>query len=72
VRRVECRRHGVVAVEELPWGDRKHTLTKAYMLFLARLRAATVMGELQPPATAYPNPRPFITNPIRGEQVAPF
>jgi hypothetical protein len=25
-----------VAVEEVPWGDGKRTLTKAYMLFLAR------------------------------------
>ncbi|HEY3441241.1 MAG TPA: ISL3 family transposase [Paludibaculum sp.] len=36
VRRVDCRRCGVVAVEEVPWGDGKRTLTKAYMLFLAR------------------------------------
>jgi hypothetical protein len=35
-RRVDCRRCGVVAVEEVPWGDGKRTLTKAYMLFLAR------------------------------------
>ena len=26
----------VVAIEEVPWGDGKRTLTKAYMLFLAR------------------------------------
>jgi hypothetical protein len=25
-----------VAVEEVPWGDGKRTLTRAYMLFLAR------------------------------------
>ena len=36
MRRVACRRCGVVAVEEVPWGDGKRTLTKAYMLFLAR------------------------------------
>jgi hypothetical protein len=36
MRRVECRRCGVVAVEEVPWGDGKRTLTKAYMLFLVR------------------------------------
>jgi len=36
LRRVDCRRCGVVAVEEVPWGDGKRTLTKAYMLFLAR------------------------------------
>jgi transposase len=36
MRRVECRRCGVVAVEEVPWGDGKRTLAKAYMLFLAR------------------------------------
>ena len=36
MRRVDYRRCGVVAVEEVPWGDGKRTLTKAYMLFLAR------------------------------------
>jgi hypothetical protein len=36
MRRVDCRRCGVVPVEEVPWGDGKRTLTKAYMLFLAR------------------------------------
>ena len=36
MRRVECRRCAVVAVEEVPWGDGKRTLTRAYMLFLAR------------------------------------
>src|SRR5436305_8693222 len=36
MRRVDCRRCGVVIVEEVPWGDGKRTLTKAYMLFLAR------------------------------------
>ncbi len=36
MRRVDCRNCGVVAVEEVPWGDGKRTLTKAYMLFLAR------------------------------------
>src|SRR5437899_2169565 len=36
MRRVDCRRCGVVAVEEVPWGDGKRTLTKAYRLFLAR------------------------------------
>ena len=36
MRRVNCRRRGIVAVEEVPWGDGKRTLTKAYMLFLAR------------------------------------
>jgi transposase len=35
MRRVNCRRCGTVAVEEVPWGDGKRTLTKAYMLFLA-------------------------------------
>ena len=35
MRRVDCRHCGVV-VEEVPWGDGKHQLTKAYMLFLAR------------------------------------
>ncbi len=36
MRRVDCRRCGAVIVEEVPWGDGKRTLTKAYMLFLAR------------------------------------
>src|SRR5438445_2303969 len=36
MRRVNCRRCGIVAVEEVPWGDGKRTLTKAYMIFLAR------------------------------------
>ena len=36
MRRVDCRRCGAVVVEAVPWGDGKHTLTKAYMLFLAR------------------------------------
>jgi transposase len=35
MRRVNCRNCGVV-VEEVPWGDGKHQLTRAYMLFLAR------------------------------------
>jgi transposase len=36
MRRVHCRRCGVVTVEKVPWGEGKRTLTKAYMLFLAR------------------------------------
>jgi transposase len=36
MRRVDCRRCGAVVVEEVPWGDGKRSLTKAYMLFLAR------------------------------------
>jgi transposase len=36
MRRVDCRRCNAVFVEEVPWGDGKHQLTKAYMLFLAR------------------------------------
>lgn len=35
MRRVHCRTCGVV-VEEVPWGDGKHQLTRAYMLFLGR------------------------------------
>jgi transposase len=34
--RVDCRRCRAVIVEEVPWGDGKRTLTRAYMLFLAR------------------------------------
>ena len=36
MRRVDCRQCGEVVVEEVPWGDGKHQLTKAYMLVLAR------------------------------------
>src|SRR5690242_303654 len=36
LRRVDCRRCGVLAVEAVPSGDRTRTLTEAYMLFLAR------------------------------------
>ena len=36
MRRVDCRRCKAVLVEEVPWGDGKRTLTRAYMLFLAR------------------------------------
>jgi transposase len=38
MRRVDCRRCGAIIVEEVPWGDGKRTLTKAYMLFLAVLK----------------------------------
>ena len=36
MRRVDCRRCEAVVVEEVPWGDGKRRLTRAYMLFLAR------------------------------------
>ena len=36
MRRVDCRRCQRSFVEEVPWGDGKRTLTRAYMLFLAR------------------------------------
>ena len=35
LRRVNCRRCGV-KVESIPWAEGKHTLTNAYMLFLAK------------------------------------
>jgi transposase len=35
MRRVQCTTCGVL-VEEVPWADGKHSLTKAYMIFLAR------------------------------------
>src|SRR5579871_2050638 len=47
MRRVDCPRCGMVAVEEVPWGDGKRTLTKAYMLFLAVGRAVFRGKELQ-------------------------
>lgn len=34
--RVDCRQCEAVVVEEVPWGNGKRTLTRAYMLFLAR------------------------------------
>jgi transposase len=37
MRRVDCRRCDAVVVEEVPWGNGKHTLTNVYMLFLAPL-----------------------------------
>ena len=36
MRRVDCRRCGVVVVEEVPWGSGKHSLTTAYMQFLGK------------------------------------
>ncbi len=36
MRRVDCGRCEAVVVEEVPWGNGKHQLTNAYMLFLAR------------------------------------
>jgi transposase len=36
MRRVDCPRCQAIVVEEVPWGDGKRTLTRAYMLFLAR------------------------------------
>jgi transposase len=36
MRRVDCLRCQAVVVEEVPWGNGKHQLTNAYMLFLAR------------------------------------
>jgi transposase len=36
MRRVDCRRCEAVVVEEVPWANGKRTLTRAYMLFLAR------------------------------------
>ena len=36
MRRVDCPRCRAVVAEEVPWGDGKRTLTKAYMLYLAR------------------------------------
>ena len=36
MRRVDCRHGCGVKVEEVPWGIGKHTLTKAYMQFLAQ------------------------------------
>jgi transposase len=36
MRRVDCRHCEAIVVEQVPWGDGKRTLTRAYMLFLAR------------------------------------
>src|SRR6201987_3600864 len=45
MRRVDFQRCGIVAVEAVPWGDGKRTLTKAYMLFLARWAARLSLKE---------------------------
>jgi transposase len=50
MRRVNCRRCGVVAVEDVPWGDGIRTLTKAYMLFLARWARHLSWKEKKPPS----------------------
>ncbi len=42
MRRVDCRRCGVVAVEKVPWGDGKRTLTRAYPAFLTRFEGTGV------------------------------
>jgi len=44
MRRVDCRRCVAVVVEEVPWGDGKRTLTRVYMLFLARWARRLVEG----------------------------
>jgi transposase len=36
MRRVDCRHCAAVVVEEVPWARGEHTLTKVYMLFVAR------------------------------------
>ena len=43
MRRVDCRRCQAVVVEEVPWAEGKRTLTKAYMLFLARWARRAVL-----------------------------
>ena len=43
MRRVACRQCGVV-VEEVPWSDGKHQLTRAYMLFLPAGTEALLEG----------------------------
>jgi len=43
VRRVDCRRCQAVFVEELPWGDGKRTLTRAYMFVSGPLGPQTVV-----------------------------
>src|SRR5438045_4808485 len=50
MRRVRCCRCEAVVVEEVPWGDGKRTLTRAYMLFLARWARKLVCKE---PAEAF-------------------
>ena len=42
MRRVDCRDCGV-KVEALPWANGKHTLTRAYMLFLAQWALQAVL-----------------------------
>src|SRR5689334_19907272 len=42
-RRVNCRRCGIVAVEEVPWGDGKRTLDQSLHALLSQSGATTVM-----------------------------
>jgi hypothetical protein len=60
MRCVNCRRCGIVAVEEVPWGDGKRTLTKTYMLFLARWARLTNHLSLSPVTFCSP------TSPMNG------
>ena len=52
--RVECRRCGVVTVEEVPWGDGKRTLTKAHTPFRARWGRGGCHGKRRPRPFAHP------------------
>src|SRR3954464_1195180 len=56
MRRVVCRRCKAVVVEEVPWSDGKRSLTKAYMLFLARW-ARRLLGRKLPRRFALPGTR---------------
>jgi transposase len=57
MRRVDCRRCGAVVVEEVPWGDGKRSLTKAYMLFLARRARRLSWKETGRGLSHLPSPR---------------
>src|SRR3954471_12467312 len=50
MRRVDCRRCQAVVVEEVPWADGKCTLTKAYLIFLARWARRTRWSTWSPGA----------------------
>lgn len=54
--RVDCRRCKAVVVEEVPWGNGKHQLTNAYMLFLTRW-AQRLRGKKRPNRSAPPGRR---------------
>src|SRR5450631_3302952 len=57
MRRGDCRRCGAVVVEEVPWGDGKHTLTRALHAVPGPLGTSPVPGKEPPKRFALPGRR---------------